>query len=253
MQTSPGALDLDGWELESVRITTFRTSQAEDDRLLWDEVVGTEPDFEGRSRSDQGFRYLAASPDKLGMRSLRVDRAGTKADWYVGSVRFHEPPADEPMVGPLAETLPHLRTFMNLWSRKSTGTSKRLAVGLILLGEAYAEKADAFRSLARFLPDVKLDPAASDFLYQINRPRLSASSTFGINRLSQWSIIRMLDVQVDGDGRSTIPRSEYRRRVALDVNTSPEFSGVFRPDQQGSVLHELLGLALEIASMGDTP
>ena len=243
----------DDWQLESCRITVFLTKPLPSESRTWEAFVMEEPEVEVRSKSDPQSRYIAASPHDLGTITLRVDGTMTKVDWFVGSVRLHDSPPDDPIVGPLWENLPALEDFLRKWIRSSQDSVQRVGLGLVLLGPSHDEKPAAYRCLAPFLPSIVLDPASSDFAYQINRPRASSTANVVVNRLSTWSVVRMLDVSLESDGRSLRPRSEFRRRTAIDVNTSPEFEAEFDPEAQSPLLMELFEAALEIARTGDRP
>jgi hypothetical protein len=107
---------------------------------------------------------------------------------------------------------------------------------------------------------MKLDAeGSSDFLYRINRRRLSQSGieNLQINRLSTWSVARAeyQAFALESGGIPRVIRGEpiFACRVELDVNTAAEFEGKLLPDQSLKIFTELIELAHEILLEGDRP
>ncbi|MCI0545791.1 MAG: hypothetical protein L0027_00725 [Candidatus Rokubacteria bacterium] len=114
-----------------------------------------------------------------------------------------------------------------------------------------------YRLLDRYLPHVVLDPEASDFSYQINRPRLSSAPVNGlrINRLMKWSVARVQRMSISpGTERATVAPlgpMQFACRLEFDVNTASDNERTLPASSIPAILDELIGLAQEIASQGD--
>jgi len=241
------------WYLESLRLTAFRVHPIADERDEWMRFVGAEPEVEIRSRAEGATAYISAMPHELGTLTLQVDGTRRKADWFVGAVRLHDVPPALPIVGPLADVLPQLRSFVSDWCARNEDSSRRVAVGLVLLGPDYQDRASGYDSLQPFLPAVHLDGQSSDFMYRINRQRPSQVAATLVNRVSLWSVVRMLDVELGSAAMPVNKAEQYRRRVALDINTAQEQDAEFDASMQSRLIHELLDLGLEISEKGDIP
>lgn len=126
-------------------------------------------------------------------------------------------------------------------------------MGLVLLGPDYQDRASGYDSLQPFLPAVHLDGQSSDFMYRINRQRPSQVAATLVNRVSLWSVVRMLDVELGSAAMPVNKAEQYRRRVALDINTAQEQDAEFDASMQSRLIHELLDLGLEISEKGDIP
>lgn len=134
----------------------------------------------------------------------------------------------------------------------------RLAFGAVLLQPVTNLQA-AYQRLGHYLPAVTLDPTgSSDFVYQINRQRNSATEIAGlkINRLSKWAATRFVTATFSTTNPARISHHQGPLFVslALDINTAPDFQGEFEQGQsQQAVFSELVRLGCEIASQGDIP
>ena len=109
---------------------------------------------------------------------------------------------------------------------------------------------------------MKLDPEnSSDFSYQINRPRVSATgiTDLQLNRLSRWSAVRLSGILVQitaGQPTARVFESRnelYACRIELDINTSQTFTAALPQEQLSARVEELVKLGAEIAANGDIP
>ena len=111
--------------------------------------------------------------------------------------------------------------------------------------------------LTQILPDIPIDTENSiDFLYQINRPRMSTNiKGLSINRLMKWAVVRLglirFAVRADGQTLSTNLPYQFACRLELDISTDAEFSGVFNSDSLNAVFDEMVSIAKEISANGD--
>ena len=127
---------------------------------------------------------------------------------------------------------------------------RRLAFGATLLNPV-ADITTGNEILNRHLPDVKVDPGSSDFLYQINRRRPSAVvAALLLNRLSKWSIQYVNNLVIEADGAMVRQPETIACRLDLDMNSVP--SGDTLPQEHlHHLFMELLTLASDIARDGD--
>src|SRR5204863_8813113 len=128
--------------------------------------------------------------------------------------------------------------------------TKRLALG-VLLAEPTATKETGYARLRHFI-DVVPEGEATDFVYQVNRPR---RSTVGVpdfvNRLAKWSVAQMQLVLLTAGAAPASAEPVSFVSLDLDVNTPAEFGGPIPPASVGAVLDDLWAGALEIATVGD--
>ena len=132
---------------------------------------------------------------------------------------------------------------------------KRLAFGAVLI-HAVDSVEQAYRELSRFVQYPFDREQMSDFLLQVNRPRLaqSTSESLQLNRLVKWSSLTILRVQlsVTGDqiesGQSV---ERYTVRCELDINTQANRQVPLPVAQLPELFAEMCALASEIAQSGD--
>lgn len=244
------------WQVEHFRATAFFLSGAGPDpqQGWWEAVVGTPPDEE-RRRPQQGSVQQFG---RLGGNALAVEWRPERVDWRLvppgGSP--NQSPAGFPVLGRFSETFD---PFLELSCKglERCGAISRLAIGLVLLIPVGGIK-DAYSVLQRYLPSVKLDiDGPVDFLYQINRPRMSASmDEVAVNRLTKWSVSMSGSIAISLTPGSGImvpdPNPRFASRLELDINTAP--SGSLIPtDKVIPLFRELAQLGAEIAREGDVP
>jgi hypothetical protein len=136
----------------------------------------------------------------------------------------------------------------------------RLAFGAAALIPVQS-RLEGYLLLAAYLPAVKLDAeGSSDFMYRINRPRMSKLNieNLRINRLSTWAVIKMQYQQFrlasHAQQVKTIQgETLFADRVELDINTSPEFGGQLPKQRYPEIFNELQDLGSEILQEGDRP
>ena len=100
---------------------------------------------------------------------------------------------------------------------------------------------------------------ATNFMYQINRPRESASvPSFTVNRLSKWSVaaFESVSITVSPSSVRAVGYADFPMHMSaleLDINTSPKPDALIPSDEIPQLFHELVSLGLEIAERGDIP
>ncbi len=116
--------------------------------------------------------------------------------------------------------------------------------------------------LNKLLPKIDIDTEhSSDFLYQVNRPRLATfdSHSVKINRLSKWLVqvvvshtftISAKDMLQAPSNVVATPRNYCR--AELDVNTDAEISNL-PPEHLSGIWNKLVEYVREILLKGDIP
>lgn len=244
---------LRNWLAETLRLTVFFDSADPVDPSTWWEAVTNEPPENSLFQSKAStLKQDGPFIDGRLILTVKPDRA----DW------FFFPSFDLALNGPQFDQLQEyssvikLQTdFANKWFDVCPPVV-RLAFGAIL-DLPVPNKNTGYNLLIPFLKSVHLDiDNSSDFLYQINRPRMSEKfPEIQINRLSKWSVQNVIISQVEVD--SIKNRKPFQRttdyffaRLELDINTVPGHS-VFTSDELKLLFPELLKLANEIISRGD--
>lgn len=155
-----------------------------------------------------------------------------------------------PTLGQVDEEVKIFVNIMNTWLEQSSPHLIRLAFGARMILPADSREM-AYTTLSQFLPFGLDSQNSSNFLYRINRKRPSESgfSELTINRLSTWAVIRFQMGQVG----NSLATEQFVSQLELDINTVPEFDGVFENDVLSNLFSELVELGLEIAEKGDIP
>ena len=243
------------WEAETLRATAFPSPDAQfDPTNWWSPVVGVAPETDVNNiklgvKETQG----TFSGARL---SLNVQAA--RIDWTLTANPQVESPFSLLTLGNFEEKWPIFSELLKKWFLLSPPLS-RLAFGTIVY-QPTEGKEDSYRRLQSYLPKVVLDPASSDFIYRINRPRKSKSGIEGlkINRLSTWTAVRVHFAQFaptpEGGMKGTrLVNPIDACRAEIDVNTGQEYEGQIGPEQSVQVFAELVELAREILRKGDQP
>ena len=252
----PGGVSAESWQVEQLRTTAFVLGGQAGDlpETWWRQVVGGAPE-EQRSRPQQGI--VEQFGLFQGMR-LNVVWRSDRVDWRLipNVVRSGQPLDGFPVLGAYSDAL---KDFVEL-SKKgldNCGPMIRLASGAVLLKRVPNLEA-AYAVLASYLPSISFDlNGATDFLYQINRPRSSRSvDSLVINRLTKWSVFvgGMLSISLTGGSPVLVPGipGQHVCRLELDINTVPSTSAV-DAGKVNLVFQELVNFGFEIAENGDIP
>jgi len=252
MPTTQGKVDLATWQAESLRITCFPSSATDiNAETWWLNVINEQPE-NTIIRAKEGFRqdegHVNGRKILLGIQPIRTD-------WLM----IPNDEEGETSIGSFQTELDLFITLMTRWLKISPPL-RRLAFGTILV-LPIESKQSGYELLGNYLPNVKLDPVgSSDFLYQINRPRVSqtANSDLTINRLTKWSVLKRgligFELSPNAPAASLVPSSETLAcRVELDVNTSADYKGDLPTEKLTEIFNELIGLTKEITLEGDIP
>ncbi|MBI3938396.1 MAG: hypothetical protein HY323_15575 [Betaproteobacteria bacterium] len=255
------AKDLSHWRVETLRLTAFPTSTTLDISGIkwWEGVTSEQP--ESRNIQPRIGTLQEVGPIRGGLCNLSFEYRPPRLDWLFSPIlKDKQELTDFPTFATFPDGLNLFEEILVPWLGQCP-SANRIAFGVVLIQPVENRKA-GYQLLGKYLPSVKLDAdTSSDFSYQINRPRPSASgiANLRINRLSRWSVVRLSGMLVQlsvGAGQPTAQVFESKKgldacRVELDINTSPEFEGALSQEKLASVVNELVALGVEIATKGD--
>lgn len=247
------------WEAEVLRVTAFPIPAAPArDYGWWRELVGEPPERSINRPRESSLREEGPFNGGILINEIQPLRI----DWVLA------PPQEEGVeavgfrfIGPFPQAVDAFLQLVTRWLDLTTCPDLlRLAFGAIVL-HPVGTKVAGYQQLAAYLPSVQVDPeGSSDFLYQINRQRLSRTGVPGLmlNRLSKWSVATIQEVKfvvaqgaagqvISGD----IPAIACR--LELDINTEAGRREALPRDSLDRLLQELADLAIEIVSKGDIP
>jgi hypothetical protein len=244
------------WSAESVRFTAFPMQLLEisEEFNWWVPVIGEPPATKvirhTMIRQEEG-------PFERG--NLRLVVQPNRIDWaLLPKEPVTEGPPEPLNIGRADHILPLFRELMTKWlSVGSIPELKRLAFGAIFVQRVSSHR-EGYQKLQRYLPRIPLDEASSEFLYQINRRRVSKSGipALEINRLSKWNVAAQIVTLVAVEGTTITPMvapAHNLVRLELDISTSTEFAGALPRNTLVPLLSELMQLGEEIALHGDVP
>jgi hypothetical protein len=110
----------------------------------------------------------------------------------------------------------------------------------------------AMEVLKDALPTVDFDPQSdTDFVYQINRPRVSRFG-YKLNRLARWEVIQSSILNITVGVPATIPMVEaFAARIYADISTDEKNTKPIPAITLAEVVDEVRAIALEIVDKGD--
>lgn len=240
------------WQVESLRLTMFKSNPSEQVLSSWESLIGEKPtNVDSKPREDS---IREEGPCYLG--TLVYNSNPVRIDWVLGPSQEQMQEAF-PLIGSFDDSSKQFIDLISKWfDLPNLPAIKRLALGASLRLPA-DNKQSAYEKLATFLPSVKLDVSnSSDFLYQINRPTQSRTITgLQINRLSRWNVSRRIGVGLVFDSKPAVVTDTAKEALAccleLDINTAQDYNQIFPKGVLLNILLELKGLAEKIATDGD--
>jgi hypothetical protein len=250
--------DIDLWRPSSLQLVLFTmTPHVNVAQEWWQQVTGSEPNETTKKRQeltitgDYGDANLVLSIDHLRIiwtLSARIDPLS--------------PPLTLPTIAAYSSARDVFANLISPWIAELCPQIKRMAVTGLLMRECNSHEA-GYYMLQRYLEHaVKIDPDSTDFMYRVNRPRQSKSTTFDlrINRLTTWSFVKYAVSEqaylLGGDpAGSPIVASTtgYGALLQCDVNTDAERSEKIPRESVEPLLCELFDMTNEIAVRGDVP
>jgi hypothetical protein len=232
----------DSWLVELTRVTAFPSPGAQiDGPKWWLSIVGEHPESQlilpkkGTSREEGPF----------GTGRLILETQPTRIDWVLAKA------PDEDSLGEPSAVFKQFTELVTRWF-ELCGPLQRLAFGS-MLSLPVNSRPEGYDKLRSFLKGVELDPEnSSDFLYQINRPRMFDAGGFQIkiNRLSKWSV-RLWQLREISPVSDRLITSAHACSLELDLNTDGEFTEELPRESLKSILDLLIEFGLEISQRGD--
>jgi hypothetical protein len=243
------------FECEHLRFTVFPVQlQPPEDNTWWKDAVGEEPTT--RTSQPRKGEYKDQGPYHGGL--LTLGMLPGRIDWILSpDPEQAQEQLGLPSIGLFEETLETFSSTITKWLGRCP-LAKRIAFGGAALLPA-TDRIEGYRKLAGYLPSVKVDPFGSrDFLYQINRPVLSAHvKRLEINRLGKWSVAAIVKMsgRIEIGKQATAWHSQEPLisacRIELDVNTSGTFEGELSGAELPQLLVELTSMARQLVYKGD--
>jgi hypothetical protein len=245
------------WLARHIRFTSFPSVVVHEAETWWQKVVVAEPESVTRQPHRnflqldadfyKGRLFLIVLPDRIVWIWQAVEKPDSES-------------RDVATLGPFEETVTEISKLFERWFPISPPAS-RLALGLELV-QPVDSVIEGYKALQPYLTSLTLDISeSSDFMYRINRPRLSRVSTvkgLKINRLSLWQVAQPTTLSLAIESSKTpkpplVVSSSVRPfcRLELDINTAQDFQGEILPEHMAEVFRELVELASEIAGRGD--
>lgn len=239
-----------GWRVESLRLTAFPVPQSTPDaERWWRELLGPEepPNQVVREPKTGDVQVQGTFKNSLLVMQAQVMR-------FELSQVLDAPQLPNAATPEFHDARPAFRDLALKWLGLDTCPALlRLAFGAVLTKPAENLEA-GYDALRRYLPSVRLTPDSSDFLYQINRRRLSKTvRDLSINRLSKWSVQQSQELLLRNDGRVVRQPVELACRAELDVNSSPERTDALPREELPDLFDELVELTSELSIRGDVP
>ncbi len=244
------------WQAQSIRLTVFPMPDAlTRSHNWWEAVTGVKPDEE-TSNPKKGSAVVQGSvdPNKLVLRmeAERIDWVLSPSDGDGGELSSHR---QIPSLGPANLMIEEFSTIVDKWfGFADLPAIGRIAFGAVLLHPVETRREGHVR-LPAYVP-VQINPASSDFLYQINLPPTPSNTQvegLQLNRLSKWSVAswRPIAFSFHGEEVRTQRSSEsYAVRVESDINTASDFDGPIPQARLLDLFRELRTIGLNIASDG---
>lgn len=236
------------WFALTVRLSVFVTPDTTAPATLWRNVVGDEPETSIFQRASA--TRIESGPFAEGKLALQIQPA--RIDWT------HEPlgigaGGQAPVLGTFPIASEPLLKLGHRWVESDWfPATQRIALGLVLISPI-SDRETGYRALTHFVDGVPTAPDATDFLYQVNRPRALRVGIDGLemNRLSRWSVGAYKMVTMNAAGHPIESALVSHLRLELDVNTSADFQGVLPREKIGNVINDLFDGAKEISEQGN--
>lgn len=239
-----------------LRVTVFPSSDPGTAGQLnwWENAVGEAPEV----RTSEPRSLKNRETGSFGDGALTLSTEPQRIDWVYHPQGREGGGQDAKSLGSLETASETLLDLVRTWLANSLGTLdvRRLAMGTKLL-QSVESLEDAQDKLVGYLRPFKFDKERDlDLLLRVNRTTKSevSSEELRINRLSTWSIKRVMTlfVSVDQTTAQKLPLSPptFACSLELDINTDKEADLSTTSVKPVEVLDELLQYGMEIAATG---
>jgi hypothetical protein len=240
------------WQLQNARLTVFVTPDTVVASTLWQDTVGEEPENSVFQRATS--TRIETGPFADGTLSVQIQPM--RIDWGQEPAGLGPELGLPRVLGPFPAAAEPLLQLGRRWATSGKFPSAtRLALGFVLISRT-ASRREGYQELSQFIDGVPGTPDATDFLYQVNRPRASRAGIedVQVNRLSKWSVggYRFFTVAPGTPNPVSNPMPLlYHLRLELDISTSVIFQGVILGERVEAVIDDLLAAALEVCEHGN--
>jgi hypothetical protein len=251
-------LPLADWAADQVRLTVFPMpgGRVPSDEW-WQYVTDSEPDeitINPKTRS--GVIQGSWGPGKLILKTEpeRIDWILVPADQDLAEFAAVN---EFPSLGSACEAIARFSVIAERWlGREDIPDLARIAFGATFV-HPEPDRRTGYLRLPDYLP-VRVDPESSDFLYQINLPRLDSRSGvegLRLNRLSKWGVAghKLVSVVAPAQGQIQTSPTVFATRVELDVNTVPDFPGPISRAHLVDLYRELVSAGQSVVANGVIP
>lgn len=238
------------WRMLSARLTVFVAPDTQVPATLWRDIVGEEPE------NSIFTRAVATKNDSgaFGDGTLNLQVQPMRIDWLHEASNVRPDGGMPPALGPFPAAAEPLLELGRRWLRSTWFPStQRIALGFILISETPSRET-GYEELRALIDAVPKGADATDFHYQVNRPRASRAGldNLKVNRLSRWSVGAYQRVVVVGGATNPVVGPlQTHLRLELDINTAQDFEGLIPRDRIERVIDDLFEGANEIYKGGD--
>jgi hypothetical protein len=240
------------WLTLGVRLSVFPIAPQEARADLWEQVVGEAP----HTDQNQPRQHLRMQTGPWRGRRLQLTISPDSYVWVAGPSLTPEglPNLERQSV---ESVLPEFVGITRPWLNSVEFGIKRIGFGLHSLLPAQ-DRASAYQLIEELVPSLRLvEPAAAtDLLYQINRPVSSRvmGDQMRLNRFMKWSALFLGRAQF-----GTIPETaqmipfvgNYFASLDNDINTPAEHLTALDGGQLGDIYDELVQLSWENLEIGE--
>jgi hypothetical protein len=256
MNTKKTKRPLSDWQAGQIRITAFFPQEQFDQRRdFWAELGLGEPALSQKKKGE----VLSQGQVLNNWMVLKSDAFG-RVDWvYVPEPLEEETAESGPrFVGQFDRAVDEFLEFISDWIQEKRPSLERLALGAQALLPV-TERVEGYAQLSAYLPFELDGTNASDFSYQINRPRQSTAVTGAtINRLTQWSVYAFTRASAQVSVGPIMVPPKIRQdpighacQMTIDINTAIDYQHRLEPEQTLPLLAEFAGFVKEIVRDGD--
>jgi len=233
------------WHLAVARVSVFLSPDGAVSPTLWQDVVGEEPETSLVQRATA--TRTASGPYADGSLSLQVQPM--RIDWVLEPLPAMDSGA-MPELGPFPTAAGPLLDLCRFWAKTEAFPSMlRIALGLVLMSPT-PDRDSGYRELAELIDGVPTDGDATDFLYQINKPRDSRRAVgLRLNRLSKWSVGSYQLIGVVA-GNPLKGQERCHLRLELDINTPADRDVPLPAENVEAILDDLFDGAIEVCKFG---
>lgn len=234
------------WQVAGCRLTVFVAPDTVVPATLWRDTVGEDPETTTTQRS-AGVRVEKGS---FGNGNLTLTVQPMRIDWGYDPLPALSTSVD--VLGDFPAAADPLLIFAKRWVRDGWyPITTRIALGLVLISPT-TDRKTGYEELSRFVDGVPSAVDATDFLYQVNRPRPSSAGLAGlrVNRLAKWAVAGLRLVALAGGPQNSMSAESYNVHLELDINTNPDYGVQIPRESVELVIDDLFAAAREVAEQG---